>query len=764
MPSSLFFLRHVKRRRNNKPAAFARYFALAISLAPIFIFFSCKHRPLPNEEMIDLLKAAEKYENNPQNIYCPEAIIRYSDSILGHSSGEAEMNKASYNKANALLQLGEEQKAIKIYEDLLNKTSLADAEQRKLLMKDLALSYLRLGERNNCIYNHNAESCVFPIANAGIHKDKTGSEKAIEIYKVLLADDPNDLESRWLINIAYMTVGGYPQQVPPAFLLKVADDDTLHTTKPFTDVAANVGLNIKDMGGGSIIDDFNNDGYLDVVLSSWALSEHMHYCRNNGNGTFTDVSDSSGLGYLTGGLNMMQTDYNNDGFKDIFVLRGAWKGKFGNNPNSLLRNNGDGTFTDVTKESGLLSFHPTQTATWADFNNDGWLDVFIGNESSPAGGANPCELYVNNRNGTFTEIAARAGCAFTEFVKGVTSGDYDNDGRTDIFISTLTGKKILLRNETVKNGPIKFTDVTQKAGLGNNLVRTFPTWFWDYDNDGWLDILVCGYEFTEPLAYYAAAEALKAPLGNAGKIFLFRNRHDGTFEDVSSETGLNKIAFAMGANFGDIDNDGYLDFYLGTGNPKFKSLIPNKLFRNINGNHFMDVTTSARVGNLQKGHGISFADLDNDGDEDIYIEMGGAYTGDAYENSLYVNPGQNNNNWINILLEGTVSNRAAIGAKIKVSFNENGLRRSVYRDVNSGGSFGSNPLRQHIGIGEATLIDSIEVVWPVTGKTQVFKNLRPGSNIKIREGNESFATYQLSRLDFINTKSGLISCSPGQKN
>ncbi|MDP4261217.1 MAG: CRTAC1 family protein [Bacteroidota bacterium] len=719
---------------------------------------------MPNEEMILLLRSAEKYDNNPGNIYCPGAIIKFCDSIIHNSSDEAEIEKAQYNKANALLQLGEEPKAITIYEDLLNKTSRGDLEQRRLIIKDLALANLRLGDRKNCIYNHNAESCIFPIANEGVHKDKTGSGKAIELYKTLLADDPNDLESRWLINIAYMTIGGYPQQVPPALLLKITNDDSMHTVKPFTDVAANIGLNLKDMGGGSIVDDFNNDGYLDIITSSWALTEPMHYCRNNGNGTFTDVSDSSGLGYLTGGLNMMQTDYNNDGFKDIFVLRGAWKGKFGNNPNSLLRNNGDGTFTDVTKESGLLSFHPTQTATWADFNNDGWLDVFIGNETTPAGGTHACELYINNQNGTFTEAALEAGCAITEFVKGVTSGDYDNDGRTDIFISALNGRKILLKNETVRGGPVKFRDVTQPAGLNNSVTRTFATWFWDYDNDGWLDILVCGYEFSEPLAYYAAAEALHAPVGNAGKVFLFRNRHDGTFEDVSFKTGLNKIAFAMGANFGDIDNDGYLDFYLGTGNPKFKSVIPNKLFKNINGTHFMDVTTSARVGNLQKGHGISFADLDNDGDEDIYIEMGGAYAGDAYENSLYLNPGQNSNHWINISLEGTVSNRAAIGTKIKITFKEDGLSRSVYRDVNSGGSFGSNPLRQHIGTGHASSIDSIEIKWPLTGKVQVFKNLQPDMNIKIKEGDSSFTSYKLLRVNFTSIQSGLISCSPGRKN
>jgi tetratricopeptide (TPR) repeat protein len=725
-----------------------------------FIFVSCKHKTLPNQSMIDLLKTAEKYDNNPNNIFCPEAMVKSCDSILENSSNNVVLMKAFNKKANALLQLGEEQKAIDIYQDLLNKMPHGNLDQRQSVMKDMANAYFRMGERANCIHHHNAESCIYPISNGGMHHDKTGSEKAIEIYKALLSDNPGDLESRWLMNIAYMTTGGYPQQVPPQFLLKITNDDSTHIVKPFTDVAANVGLNYKCIAGGCIIDDFNNDNYPDIVLSSWSLSEPMRYYRNNANGTFTDLSDSSGLGYLTGGLHIMQTDYNNDGFKDIFVLRGGWKGKFGKNPNSLLRNNGDGTFTDVTEESGLLTFHPSQTATWADFNNDGWLDVFIGNETSPGEEAHPCQLFINNKNGTFTDIAARAGCAVTEFVKGVTSGDYNNDGLTDIFISTMNGKKILLKNKSVKNGPIKFEDVSRQAGLSNNLTRTFPTWFWDYDNDGWLDILVCGYEFTQSLSYYAGAEAIQLPVGNEGKVFLFRNKHDGTFEDVSAKVGLNKIAFAMGANFGDIDNDGYLDFYLGTGNPQLRSVVPNKLFKNMNGTSFLDVTTSARVGNLQKGHAVSFADLDNDGNEDIYIKMGGAYTADAYENSFYLNPGQNKNHWINLLLQGTVSNKVAIGAKIKVTFKENNIERSVYRDVNSGGSFGSNPLRQHIGIGQAASIEKIEVTWPVTGKVQVFENPPINTNIKITEGESTFSTYKLAPLDFISKKHELIECSP----
>jgi len=725
-----------------------------------FFFVSCEQKKLPNEDMIDLLKAAKKYEYNHNNIFSPGAMVEFCDSVIDNSYDENVVTEILNKKANALLQLGEEQKAIDVYQELLNKIPTGNLDRRLSVMKDMANAYFRLGERTNCIHNHTAESCIYPISNSGVHHDKTGSEKAIEIYKTILANDPGDMESKWLLNIAYMTAGGYPQQVPPQFLLKIPDDDSVHLIKPFRDVAANVGLNYKCMAGGCIIDDFNNDNYPDIVLSSWSLSEPMRYYRNNADGTFTDVSDSSWLGYLTGGLHIIQTDYNNDGFKDIFVLRGGWKGKFGNNPNSLLRNNGDGTFTDVTKESGLLGFHPSQTATWADFNNDGWLDVFIGNETLPGKEVHPSQLYINNKNGTFTETAAKTGCAVTKFVKGVTSGDYNNDGLTDIFISTMNGEKILLKNESVKNGAIKFEDVSQQAGLSSNTTRSFPTWFWDYDNDGWLDILVCGYEFTQSLSYYAGAEAIQLPIGNAGKVFLFKNKHDGTFEDVSAKVGLNKVAFAMGSNFGDIDNDGYLDFYLGTGNPVLNSVVPNKLFKNMNGTSFLDATTAARVGNLQKGHAVSFADLDNDGNEDIYIKMGGAYTADAYENSFYLNPGWNHNHWVNLSLEGTVSNNAAIGARIKVTFKDSNTERSVYRDINSGGSFGSNPLKQHIGIGKATSIEKVEITWPVTGKVQVFEGLPVDTNIRIKEGDSRFTTYELSLLDFINQKQGLLACSP----
>jgi hypothetical protein len=646
------------------------------------------------------------------------------------------------------MELGYEVEAIELLENMMRDTS---QYMPPLIYKTLAMAYLRQGERSNCIVNHAAESCIMPINSTGIHSAQNGSSQAIGTYEEILKKDPEDLESRWLLNLAYMTLGDYPKKVPPEFLIPGMAGDTTYRIKPFEDVAGDLKLDIRNMAGGSITDDFDNDGYLDLITSAWGSDEPMHYFRNNADGTFTDLSDHVGLNGITGGLNIMQTDYNNDGFKDVFVLRGGWQGEFGKVPNSLLRNNGDGTFTDVTTVSGLLSFHPTQTATWNDFNNDGWLDVFIGNESAIdlTGEKHPSELFINNKDGTFTEMAGKANCNVSNYVKGVTSGDYNNDGWVDLFISTMDGERRLLRNEGKENEQISFKDVTRNAGLGKEHNRTFPTWFWDYNNDGWLDIFVCDYTFDRSLSYHAAAEKLNIPAGAPDKMLLYRNNQDGTFTNVATEVGLTVNVFGMGANFGDIDNDGFLDMYLGSGNPLYQSLVPNKMFKNIGGGKFADVTTSARVGHLQKGHGVSFADMDNDGDQDIYLEVGGAYQGDAYQNSFFLNPGQNENNWICVSLQGTQANRTAIGTRLKISFRENGIARTVYRDVNSGGSFGASPLRREIGIGAAKIIDEIVIQWHGSGHVQIFKDIRPNQFIKIIEGNNIIETDKLKEISWV---------------
>ena len=733
---------------------------LTVLIAPLIFFlcaalsYNCTTGHSENKKLNQLYRDGLKVAYDKANPFCPQAELDYCDSILASPSTSAGTTMYfQYEKAVALVKLGEEKKAIDIFQALMQDAKVSSGPEGRLsveLRNRLALAWIRLGERNNCISNHSAGSCIFPIQGKGVYTDPYASQKGIELYQQILQQDPNDLTSRWMLNIAYMTVGGYPAKVPAEWLIPGLDTDTSSVkVLPFRDMAGSLKLNAgKNMAGGTIIDDFNNDGYLDIVTSCWDLGESMHYYKNNGDGTFTDVSKQSGLADIKGGLNIIQADYNNDGFTDILILRGAWLREMGRQPATLLRNNGNGTFTDVTVESGILSFGPTQAGVWADFNNDGWLDLFIAHETSTADHPHPSELYINNHDGTFTNVTEQAGCDKLGFTKGVVAADYNNDGWPDIFMSGLDGHKILLKNKGIKSNIPQFEDVTHEAGLDKDTTFTFPTWFFDYDNDGWPDILVCGYAFQGHLAQTLAEEALNLPLTTPSAVYLYRNNHDGTFTNVTKSMGLDHPVFAMGANFGDIDNDGWLDMYFATGNPDFTSLIPNKLYKNINGQRFADVTSSARVGNLQKGHGVAFADIDNDGDQDLFVETGGAFKGDAFYNSLYVNPGQNNNNWISVTLEGVHSNRSAIGAHIAVTFTEDGKQRTVYKDVNSGGSFGASPLRQQIGIGTAKMIDELIIKWPTTGIVQVFKNVSPRQFLRIKEGSDQIEKINLKTLQF----------------
>jgi len=200
----------------------------------------------------------------------------------------------------------------------------------------------------------------------------------------------------------------------------------------------------------------------------------------------------------------------------------------------------------------------------------------------------------------------------------------------------------------------------------------------------------------------------------AEMLTLYRNNRDGTFTDVSRAWGLARVVPAMGANFGDIDNDGWLDMYLGTGAPSFAALMPNLMFRNERGRRFVDVTETTGTGHLQKGHGIAFADLDDDGDLDVVLNTGGAVPGDAYDDALFRNPGTPGHGWLRVTLVGTASNRAAIGARIRVTVKDGDAERAIIREVGAGGSFGSNSFAQHIGVGRARRVEAIEVTWPTS--------------------------------------------------
>ena len=634
----------------------------------------------------------------------------------------AQMESIHYTLAGLYSSTGKLDNAIEEWEEAYRIAKSASlAKQVQSLEETLGAGYLhRASSGRDTVPAHPAETPE-KLADAG---------KAIEHLTKSLAYDTSNMEVQWLLNLAYMMAGKYPDGVPKNVLIPPMIFASKEDLGRFPDVAPAAGLDVFGTAGGAIVDDFDNDGLLDVVTSQVDDCAPLHFFHNNGDGTFTNRAAAAGLSDQTGGLNITHADYNNDGCPDILVLRGGWEFP---RRRSLLRNNCDGTFTDVTAESGLLEpIRSSQSAVWTDIDNDGNLDLFIANENAPA------QLFLNLGDGKFLDISKEAGVDRVAFSKAVVSGDYDNDGYPDLYVSNYNGPGFLYHN----NGDRTFTEVSSRAGVQASPFA-FGAWFFDYDNDGWPDLFVTSY-------YASVEESVRSYLGLPRKgdtLKLYKNKRDGTFQDVTAEVGLDRVFMPMGSNFGDIDNDGYLDIYLGMGNPSFASVLPNVLFRNQAGKHFTDISTSSGTGAISKGHGVAFADLGNNGDEDIFTVMGGPSIGDRNTARLFENPGGHGNDWITLRLAGEKSNRSAIGVRIAVTVTNSGQgRRTIYRTVGSGGSFGESPLQQHIGLGKAAKIESIEVFWPSSKTKQNFANVTANQFFEIKESAGSLT--KLERRSF----------------
>ncbi|MCC6589093.1 MAG: CRTAC1 family protein [Bryobacterales bacterium] len=653
--------------------------------------------------------------------------LAYLESLPVAGRNEQEIMKLHHQLAQLAMYRGDVKEAITRFETAYGfATKLGLDEFKHSLEEKLAVAQLRRGEVENCLQHRNAKSCILPIHADARHRRTEGSQRAIELFTKLLLKDLSDLPARWLLNIAYMTLGKYPQGVPAAYLIPAESFAQATGVAEFVDVAAASGLDNSNMAGGTIVEDFDQDGYLDVVTSTQDSCGPLKLRRNLGNGTFVDVTSSAGLINQLGGLNLVSTDYNNDGRPDIYVLRGGWEFPM---RNSLLRNNGNGTFTDVTAEAGLAApATASQTAVWFDFDQDGWLDLFVGNEFAPS------QLFRNLGNGRFEDVGVKAGVARSAFTKGSAAADYDNDGLPDLYVSNFGEANFLYHN----NGDGTFTEVAGSLGV-TKPDYSFPVWFMDYDNDGWQDLFVSGY--VQSLADVARGYLSQPVQGETFKVY--RNLK-GRFADVTREVGMARNALTMGCNFGDFDNDGYLDFYLGTGAPSYGALVPNLLFRNMKGKLFQDVTYSAGVGHLQKGHGIAFADLDNDGDQDLFLHSGGAVPGDSYANALFANPG-NRNGWVEVKVAGMKTNRAAIGTRLRLTLTDG---RELHRVINTGTSFGTSPLQQHIGLGTAG-VRSLVVYWPTSKTTQTFQNVTPNQAIEITEGKPTLRPLVRRRFDLL---------------
>jgi hypothetical protein len=471
---------------------------------------------------------------------------------------------------------------------------------------------------------------------------------------------------------------------PTSFLFHNNRDGT------FSDVTEKAGLTHSGWGQGCCVGDYDNDGFDDLFVTYWGRNVLYH---NNGDGTFTDVSEKAGVAGAENrwGAGCCFLDYDRDGHLDLFVAnyvnfdpgKAPKPGEavfcnyndipvpcgpqgFAGGTNILYRNRGDGTFADVSEESGIArprgassmvfvgrNWQPTGSygmgAVAADFDNDGWPDIYVASDSAPS------LLYRNNRDRTFREVAVPAGCAFDE------------------------------------NG-------VALSGMGVAVA--------DFDGDGWLDI--ARTNFSEQVTT------------------LYRNYGNGAFEDASVRAGLgvNRKYLGFGVGFFDFDNDGWKDLFLSNGHVysqiaekklhiSYKQ--PKVLYRNLGNGRFEDVSAKAgpaiRAENL--GRGCAFGDFDNDGDVDVVVNnLDGPPT-------LLRNDGGNKNNWIMIKCVGTRSNRSGIGTRVNVASGEH----SQIDEVMSGSSYYSqNDLRLHFGLGRATEVDSIEIAWP-SGLKESFKKL-----------------------------------------
>ena len=625
-----------------------------------------------------------------------------------------------------------------------------------------ALAWLRLGEQENCVEQHNLDRCLLPIRDSGVHSQQRGSRGALEAYTELLTDHPDDLSYLWLLNLASMTLGEYPDGVPERWRLPPESFESDDDVGRFTDVAPSVGLDVFGLSGGSIVDDFNGDGYLDVIASGWGLDEQLRVFVNDRRGSFEDVTRAAGLVGIVGGLNLVQADYDNDGRLDFLVLRGAWMADDGKHPNSLIRNLGNDQegrprFEDVTEQAGLMSFHPTQAAAWGDYDNDGWARPLhrqrVDDRRPPPDGALPQQRSRRGRSGDLHRRRRRVRRGPDRLQQGGGLGRLrQRRPPRPVPVDDVGGRpqRALSQPRPEPGGHLALRGRHRARGGGGPAQQLPGVVLRLRQRRLARHLRLAAYDARAgrrrrrelPRPQGLGPPAVAGALPEHGR----SGRRAAVRPNVARGGRPGDRPFLpMGANFGDLDNDGWLDFYLGTGEPALESLMPNRMFRNDGGRRFLDVTTSGGFGHLQKGHGVSFADLDNDGDQDVHTVMGGAFSGDGFHNALFLNPGHGRH-WVSLDLEGTSANRAAIGARVHVRARGPEGERSIHRVVGSGGSFGANSLRLEVGLGEASEIPFVEIRWPGSSSTQRIGPLAVDRFYRVRQGIEVATPLELDRL------------------
>ena len=524
-----------------------------------------------------------------------------------------------------------------------------------------------------------------------------------------------------------------------------------HSNRVFDNPYAKIMAGYTSLGASVAAADYDGDGFEDVFVTDSKLGGKNHLYHNNGNFTFTDVAEKAGVADSNDEKNAVADslwfDFNNDGKPDLLVIR------FGHN--QLFQNMGGGKFKDVTKQAGLDRYMNAITSVAFDYDRDGYVDLFVGSYFQPINIFNPesprffpesfetanngggITVFHNNGNGTFTDVTEKVGMKTSGWTLDLGHGDADNDGFDDLYAACDFGTDRFFHN----NGNGTFTDITEKA-IGIDSKKGMNVDWGDFDNDGLLDIYV-----TNITDDYMRE-------GN----FLWHNNGNLTFSDVSRETGTSETGWGWGAKFFDYDNDGWLDLYVVNGwvsagkesyvpdifemvtkpgidfadarnwppmgNKSLSGYEKKKLFHNEKGQIFKDEAARHGVDSVRDGRGIAIADFDNDGRLDMFVANA---NGEPY---LYRNTENTGNHWVQFALRGTKSNRAAVGAQVRLK--AGGMTRLQF--ISGGNSFaGQSSNRVHFGLGDVAKIDQIEVRWPM-GQREVFTGLTVDKLNKIVEG------------------------------
>jgi hypothetical protein len=582
-----------------------------------------------------------------------------------------------------------------------------------------------------------AAFCSLPLRRS--HDRRQPSLRAAQLWERLLDHfQPGESDARlyrWLLNFTYMTLDGFPAQVPPRFLIRTPFIDAFYGAAAqrarqeygslrFADRAQEMGVDSLGNGRGVAVEDFDNDGRLDIVVAS----SKLRYFHNAG-GRFVDVTAAAGLGGIVQPFTVTAADVDGDGWMDLLVTCPFTHFH-------LFLNNRDGTFRDATAASGLLAGLPADgiAASWitafGDVNNDGKLDLFIANwafkmpflRGIMAKPRMDSKLFINNGDGTFHDGTAEFGLAevlHDRYYIGAAFGDYDRDGYEDLLLtSPLRATSVLLHN--VGGRRFEVTDLLRRKE------PAFTGAFVDINHDGRLDIYEAGFGDART-SIEQSVFGVHADDFLTGHNAILLQTPDGRFEEHAELFGGQMPMGTMGASYGDLDNDGCLDFYIGTGNPEPWFILPHLMYHGeatADGRctgRMVNISMLQGFGNVQKGHGIVFADFDGDGLQDVYSSLGGMWPSDQWTSQLFINQSATANSWVKLRLRGRRSNRFGVGSMIEVRAHRadgTPIVRTYHMDSKTG--FGSAPYLAHVGLERSVAIDGVRVTWLGSGCSAVY--------------------------------------------